>query len=364
MDTTTRDRSERPPAFGPELSTRVHLVTVGLSSWLMIGLFVDGWAHSNRTQLETFFTPWHAIFYSGFAATAAWIGYQILSHQPPGAGFDRASIPRGYGLGAVGVAAFAAGGVGDAIWHTVFGIEVDIDALLSPTHLLLFIGLVLMLTTPWRAEWRSDTTSEVSFDRFLPVAISMALTMSLLSFFFLYLTPFTAPDALSDWNGYLAQLDEGVFPYWDYSHVVGITGVLVTNLLMVGPLLLSLRRWRLPFGVATLAFTTTGLLMLALEEFTPMSAILTPFLGGLAADLLIRALRPTPARPLALRVVATAIPAAMWTIHFANIQLTEGIGWTAEFWTGTIAIASLGGLALSVLLVPPAVPSSAWQEAS
>ena len=27
-------------------------------------LFVDGWAHNNLDQIETFFTPWHALFYS------------------------------------------------------------------------------------------------------------------------------------------------------------------------------------------------------------------------------------------------------------------------------------------------------------
>ncbi len=37
------------------------------SLWLIIGVFVDGWAHMNLAQLETFFTPWHALFYSGFA---------------------------------------------------------------------------------------------------------------------------------------------------------------------------------------------------------------------------------------------------------------------------------------------------------
>jgi hypothetical protein len=51
-----------------------HLVTVAVATWLMIGLFVDGWAHNNLdTSLESFFTPWHALFYSGFAACAGWL---------------------------------------------------------------------------------------------------------------------------------------------------------------------------------------------------------------------------------------------------------------------------------------------------
>lgn len=37
----------------------------------MAGVFIDGFAHSNlRNTIEDFFTPWHAILYSGFTATA------------------------------------------------------------------------------------------------------------------------------------------------------------------------------------------------------------------------------------------------------------------------------------------------------
>ena len=38
-------------------------------------------------------------------------------------------------------------------WHTILGVETGLDALLSPTHLLLFIGMAAILTTPVRAAW-------------------------------------------------------------------------------------------------------------------------------------------------------------------------------------------------------------------
>jgi len=47
------------------------------------------------------------------------------------------ALPAGYGLSLLGVLIFAAGGIGDMIWHVLFGIEADVEALLSPTHLLL-----------------------------------------------------------------------------------------------------------------------------------------------------------------------------------------------------------------------------------
>src|SRR4051794_28634008 len=58
----------------------------GLSIWWMGGLFIDGWAHSNIPQLETFFTPWHAIFYSGFLAVATALMVQVLLNLRQAAG--------------------------------------------------------------------------------------------------------------------------------------------------------------------------------------------------------------------------------------------------------------------------------------
>lgn len=55
----------------PVASYRTNLVTVLLGLWFTVGLFFDAWAHNNEAHLETFFTPWHAVYYSGFAATAA-----------------------------------------------------------------------------------------------------------------------------------------------------------------------------------------------------------------------------------------------------------------------------------------------------
>lgn len=81
--TTTADA----PALAATAPLRVARVRVGqhasslaydrwmvaLSAWLLVGLFVDGWAHVNLRSLESFFTPWHGLFYSGFFAVAALI---------------------------------------------------------------------------------------------------------------------------------------------------------------------------------------------------------------------------------------------------------------------------------------------------
>ncbi|HEX8771630.1 MAG TPA: hypothetical protein VF711_12760, partial [Acidimicrobiales bacterium] len=117
------DRVNRPTA-----TRREHLLTIAFAAWLSIGIFVDGWAHNNQKP-ESFFTPWHALFYSGFAATAIWMLRMVEIRRTEGSTVFTA-VPVGYGLGLVGVAVFAVGGAFDMAWHELFGIEVDLEALL------------------------------------------------------------------------------------------------------------------------------------------------------------------------------------------------------------------------------------------
>src|SRR5258708_10428205 len=51
-------------------SRRFDWIMVVVSVWWLGGLFIAGWAHSNIPQLETFFTPWHAVLYSRYLAVA------------------------------------------------------------------------------------------------------------------------------------------------------------------------------------------------------------------------------------------------------------------------------------------------------
>src|SRR4051794_34337720 len=123
MQIRTRAGTGRPATPGIVRTTvRQDSITVALSTWLMIGLFVDGWAHNNLARLETFFTPWHALFYSGFTATALWV-LRLVTRNLRAGGDWRAAVPAGYGLGLAGLGLFAVGGGSDLVWHTLLGIE-------------------------------------------------------------------------------------------------------------------------------------------------------------------------------------------------------------------------------------------------
>jgi hypothetical protein len=334
----------------PRTSWRDDMATAALCGWVVTGMVLDAWAHQNASRLETFFTPWHGVLYSGFLALMAWMVARTLA----AAGWRRErALPAGYGLGLVGVTLFLVSGVGDGIWHTVFGIERDLEAALSPTHIGLFVGALLAFTTPLRAAWSSDRLGAApSLRALLPALLSLTFATVLVSFLFFYVSAFRDPASTRPFEQWAGQLAGGL-PTLRYSRQLGVASVLVTNLLLVAPVLLLLRRWRPPFGSATLLFTAVALLTTATQEFAHGELVAAAAAGGLVADWSIARWGRDANGVAAHRLVAVVTPLGLWSAYFLVLQLREGIAWPAELWTGSIVFASLSGLALSLLMVPP-----------
>ena len=323
----------------PRLSPRAEGVTVAVGTWLMLGLFVDGWAHGNLEQLETFFTPWHAAFYSGFIATASWIAWQAL--RRPGRGLAR--VPLGYGLGLVGVVIFGIGGVGDLLWHSIFGIEQDVEALFSPTHLLLFVGMLLILSSPLRAAWAADPLDAAPrYSRFLPTLASVTLSTVLVAFMWQFQSAFLDGDPF------------GPFARGYYELISPVASVMATTLILLAPLVLMARRWVLPFGTATTLFAVPAVLVSALGQFWAPGLMAAGIVAGLLTDVLIRVLRVRPGANARLWLLGLLAPLVLWSLWFAAGAATLGGVWfSVEVWSGTILWAGLMGGLLAVLMSPP-----------
>ena len=151
------------------MSTRETLSTSGTllaGLWMLAGLFSDGWAHLNvQSTQESFFTPSHLVIYSGFAVAALVVTRPLWGGRP-----SMASVQRVPGMlaGLIGVLLFGLGGAADLVWHETLGIEVSVEALLSPTHLLLLVGTVLVLTVPLVAGWQSTPREPLGGGRSAP----------------------------------------------------------------------------------------------------------------------------------------------------------------------------------------------------
>jgi hypothetical protein len=338
---------------------RADLVTAVLSAWLLGGLFLDGWAHNTRPLLESFFTPWHAVFYSGFAAAAAWIGWSTWTRRAA-TGSWRRSVPPGYGLGLAGAAIFLVSGVGDLAWHLAFGIERDIAALLSPSHLGLFLGAFLVVTTPLRSAWADPALGRAAgLVRLLPALLSLALAGTLAAFMFQYLHPVN-DNVVSVEHELWLRLEYTPFQYPQVQRLsiqAGVSGFVLSTALLFGPVLFLLRRWRPPAGAAALLLGVQCLAMQALTGFADAGLAVLGLLGAAAVEGLLAVLRPSPVRRWRLLAFCAAAPVAFWAVSFGGVGVHDGgLGWKAEVWGGTLVWSSLTLLALDTVMFPPAVP--------
>ncbi len=325
--------------------------------WALVGLCLDGWAHRYQPELESFFTPWHAVFYTGFLGGASWLAYMVIRRRAEAESL-RAAIPSGYELAVIGLAMFAIGGVGDGFWHTIFGVETGIDALLSPTHLVLLVGMLGGATAPIRSAWR-DVANPVTGNTpgsFLTVTLATAVATTGVAFFFLYANGF------SNWQTQFAYTPNED----DVLAASGILSTLATTIILLGPTMLLLRRWQPPFGTFSLIFGIVGTFMAGLDAFEYWWQILGPLAGGVAADLIVtaRAANSGPGQSDifdALRrkaqLVGLLVPLVMWSVSTTVIHLAWTIRWPPELWIGQIIMAMLAGLALALISHPPARPA-------
>ena len=308
-----------------------------LGALFLSGVFLDGWAHTHGLIDETFLTPWHAALYAGYLALAALLvgraAWKIRRDAVPW----RRALPNGYGLCLVGVACWIVGGPFDAVWHTVFGFELDTEALLSPPHFLLALGFGLMASGPLRAalarpprRWWHE----------LPMVLSLTYVVSIVTFF--------------------TQIAHPVTNLYGTRHVVhgvtlehGIIGFLLTAVIVTAPPLWLLRHGRLPHGAATILVGVNAFLMGFVVYYGsyPRRVVAATVVAAGLIDVVRVVLRPAPARPRAFRIFAVAVPTLPAAAYFAAAATSDGIVWTTHVWTGMIVFVAAAGWLLSYLVL-------------
>lgn len=331
---------------------------ITLATWQTMGGHLDGWAHIHIGGLESFFTPWHLVLYSGFAAVATLLLGSLVGYHARGHPWRRA-LPDGYGLSLVGAVLFLAAGIADMVWHQLFGIEVDLEAALSPTHLTLALGAGLIVSGPLRAAIaRGDASRGGGLLAALPTVLSLTYTFSLLTFMTQYANPFGSiigaeirrpPDVALGTLGIWTLKPDFL------SQVTGLFAILLHAALLMGVVLFTICRVALPAGSLTVVFSLSALLMLTMRGILVVEALgallLVAVLGGVAADLLMGWLRPSASRPMQLRVFALATPLFLFAVYFAAVMVTVGVWWSVPLWTGAVALAGIVGWLLSYLVL-------------
>jgi hypothetical protein len=326
----------------PAASRRFDWIMAALAAYFVSGLYLDGWAHAHGKVDQSFFTPWHAVLYSGQLLMLIVLVGVLVRNVWRGATL-RDALPRGYNLSLIGLLLWFIGGPGDLIWHTLFGIEQSVEALYSPTHLLLALGIFLAVSGPLRAAYyRSADDMRRLIDQ-LPMILSLTFTLSVLTFFIMIGHP------LSNLWGTPYHTDAAQ----------GMLGIMLDTAILMGAILLIVRQWKLALGALTIVFAMNAILMGVLfwGQY-PLAFVIARVLAGVFADGLLWWLKPSVTRATALRVFALLVPVATVGLYFGAAHFTLGINWTTHLWAGSLAIAGAIGLLLSLLVAPPATSNA------
>lgn len=338
---------------GPDIETsrtlRRDLITGILGAWLLLSVFLDGWAHMNLDGAETFFTPWHAALYAGLGMMSAWVAGLAWRGRRPDAPLARA-LPQGYGVTVTGIAAFSLGGLLDLAWHEVFGIEVALDALVSPTHLLLGAGGLLILGTGLRSQ-RASKRSE-SWRWTTPAMLSLLLVTALAAFFLIYTSAFVMSAPTREF----VPLPEGAPGHGESELpvIAALAGYIVTTVLLIVPVLLVLTSGSpAPRLTVTTVAATVAWLSVAMVGF-PAGAVAGAAGATLGAGLadVARVWLPVRLDRRRLPIEAAAIAGLLWAGQLAGLAVAQGLRWPVSLWLGAVVLSGGVAAGLAVLRGP------------
>ena len=331
--------------------------SIQLDRWMALaaclitfGLFIDGWAHNHGQVDDSFFTPWHALLYGAVALSGLIL---IVTHmRNVGKGFRfSGALPAGYTLSLLGFFMFAAGGVADLAWHEIFGFEEGTEALVSPSHLWLAVSGLLIITGPIRAAWQRK--SGETWRDLLPAILSFTCITSIFLFFTAFAAITSSTAMLTGPRPSDTRVIDGL----------GVVAFVLHSNILLGVLLLTTRRWRLPVGTATIIFGTSAALMTWMrvhhnEEFI---FVISAVAVGLLADWLLQ--RGTLKSAAGTRLFCIAIPfayslGALIAVEIlgASVWGADGLWWLIHMWLGVPVLAGAFGYGLSLLMRPAVAP--------
>jgi hypothetical protein len=292
--------------------------------------------------LESFWTWPHAVLYGGKAATAVVAAIALRSGT-------RATA--GYGLVLAGVGLFLIGGGIDVVWHRWVGIEVGLEALLSPAHLGLVVASavsgagLLRVALAHRAAappgWRADA----------PVVAGLAVLFRITTWSLFYSAPAAADYAaggarVGSWPAFAGMA-------WDTpaAAVAGVTGFVLHAVLLAGFLVGPVRACGLPRGaVAAIIGWDAGLTAAVSGYWLAALAAVAPAVAGEALAARIRQSGGRDGRA-GYRALAGLVPAVGAATSL--VLLAPELRWSPALTAGTPVLAGLYGLATSLLMLPP-----------
>ncbi len=322
---------------GPLLSSQIFSwCFLGACYWLLLGTTLDAWAH-NHIRLETFFTPWHAILYSGLLATGLVLPGTILVNRLRGLSWKDA-IPPGYEIAVLGLIGAFIGGIGDMTWHVLLGVEQNADALFSPTHIALMLFFGFILVAPYRVLYTG--TRPISQ---MLLVLSYTLLLTYWSIISQSASPYT-----SLWLTKTPKTNEA-------GQILAVVSYIIQGGFLAALSMYTIRRWKLFFGFFTLALTLSAIPLATMQNnfiVIPIGAV-----AGLLIDAAYRFMRPSLERKDSFRIFVALVPGIWLLTYTIIVALVYGTVWSTHLLVGSVVVTCLISWLLSGLLFPLPLPT-------
>jgi hypothetical protein len=221
----------------------------------------------------------------------------------------------------------------------------------------------LIASGPLRAAWYQPQASQATRWR----AILSLTLLAIFSFFTSESHPFDhpwasvrlRPLALDATALGLPAMPAASVGSQELAETLGMSSILIQSGVLMGLLLLMIRRWGTQFSLGRLAFVfaLNGVGM-GVFHGTPWAGPVA-LVAGVVADRLYRWLQPDTGRPQRLRLWSAMVSVVLYSLYFLALLLLGGIWWPIHLWAGGIALAGVTGWLMSYLILPPALPEPA-----
>jgi hypothetical protein len=321
-----------------------------------IGGHIDVWYHAHYGfQIESFVTWPHALLYAGWLASAAPAVLYLLTRGER----DLRSLPPGYLFVVAGAIVFGIGGALDLAWHTAFGFEVNHEALVSPSHLvLIFSSGVGCVGLAWAAIARRGRRPTASLALDLGVAITLGILFRVGLFSMLYSNPFSIDYAAGGAMSATLFGFSGIRAWTDQTaQVAGTSGMTVFAIIVALFVTVPLRRLQLAGGAtAVMLLWAAAIGVIAIPE----SWIYVPAIvaGAVVAEAIWARMRAGAFGGVGSRrgywLMSFAVPTTILYGYFAIMAVAGGgIAWSVPLWAGAPVLAGVYALGATAFAIPP-----------
>src|SRR5262249_36763373 len=131
--------------------------------------------------------------------------------------------------------------------------------------------------------------------------------------------------------------------------------MIISNVVLLAPVLFLARRWRLPFGTVIAVWLPAIALAGAETEARSLGTLLAFVAAAVLIDVLVWWLAPAADRRTSFWVFGASAAFVTWTLFIAVASITVGrTPSVVEMWTGAPIVAGLAGWLLAVLMLPEA----------